>query len=366
MKISNKSNIQLNLSGSDIYNKSKDAAVTIFGNYKRSSWSGSGFFAVLNNEFGYVITNAHVVIGGSYRNQKADYLYVNITNFNGTGVNKFIKTTEYYVDVFNDIGIVKVPGITNKHRHLQIRDYEKLKNGDTVYVIGNPLEYDYSSISKGVVRDKQYTFFDGSLKFDSLFVDNPGFAGNSGSPILNSRGNVVGIYGWGIDGTESLGGGLKGDVLGKIAEIIVANKADYITKRYLGFDWELIGKSYLDNYGLTDFSSDGLIIKNINRDSPFFNKLLINDILYSFIIDNKSYHFGYQSEQFSPDAVTTTINTTKNIVVQYGRFDKDNNFKIKVEEIVLDQDYANRIDQDVFGGSIQAKNNGKKYLFKLK
>jgi S1-C subfamily serine protease len=341
---------------SNLFNESCDSVVSISGRYKNFSWGGSGFFVYgPDMETGYCVTNAHVVLGDEHRYSKARYIWVNISNFNNTGKNQFVKITDYYVDVLGNIAVFKVPKINLNHKHLNFADFDLVNNGDDAYILGNPLGIDCASISKGIIRNKQYTFFDGGIRFDSLLIDSAGYGGNSGSPILDYKGDIIGIYGWGIEKYECLGGGTKGDLLEGVVNIIIQriqyeSPTDYIEKRYLGLSWKLIDLNILEHIKGNDFPSDGVIITDIKKDSPFFSYFKRNDLFEYFIIDDKKFKFGYQSYNISPETAVHLIQQEKIISVGYSREDEDEKWVFEEVDVILDEDFSDKVNEDTFGG----------------
>lgn len=340
-------------SASRVYMRNKSACVGIeakFGEYEY--YAGSGTFVEIDHKYGYVVTAAHVLMN-SDRTTKADAIWLNITNFNDTGENKFIKITEgFYVDGLADVAVIKVPGINGGQSHLSFTDYSTVANGDTVYMMGYAGGYDNASISHGLVRDKSHTTPFGETRLDNLLISAPGLDGNSGSVILDIHGKIIGITGWSYDFSETLSGGVKGDMLESIMKILVnrmenGNGSDYIEKRFLGIDWTLVTFDMLDKIELNEISSDGIVLwEDPIEASPFYEKVHKNDIIISFNIDNKEYTFGYESKRVSPHTLTHLITESKDIVVKFKDF--SNNFEVKTINVTLNKDYSTQVEYDTF------------------
>lgn len=78
----------------------------------------------------------------------------------------------------------------------EIISNDEVNNGDLCYVVGNPGGLDEDSISGGFIRDANYCEPSGYQITNSMYVNAPGMGGNSGGPIINKNGDVVGIYVW--------------------------------------------------------------------------------------------------------------------------------------------------------------------------
>jgi serine protease Do len=136
--------------------------------------SGSGF--IIDRE-GYLLTNNHVVEG-------AERITVTLADgrvFRGEVVG---------ADPAIDVALVRIPGAANLPE-APLGNSDKLRAGEWVCAIGNPLGYVHS-VTVGVVSFIGRKLFDQSLD-DYIQTDAGINLGNSGGPLINSRGEVVGI-----------------------------------------------------------------------------------------------------------------------------------------------------------------------------
>jgi serine protease Do len=136
--------------------------------------AGSGF--IIDRE-GYVITNHHLVEG-------AERILVSL------GDGRSFRASVVGVDPAIDIALLKIAG----GRGLPVAplgDSSSLRVGEWVCAIGNPLGYVHS-VTVGVVSFIGRKLFDRSLD-DYIQTDAAINFGNSGGPLINSRGEVVGI-----------------------------------------------------------------------------------------------------------------------------------------------------------------------------
>ena len=132
---------------------------------------GSGFII---SPDGYVLTNAHVVQG-------ADEVWVTLTD------KREFKARIVGVDMRSDVGVVKIEG-SNLPR-LTIGDSNKVRAGEWVIAIGSPFGLE-NTVTSGIVSAKARDTGDYLPLIQTDVAVNPG---NSGGPLINMRGEVIGI-----------------------------------------------------------------------------------------------------------------------------------------------------------------------------
>ncbi|MDB5840874.1 MAG: mucD1 [Herminiimonas sp.] len=132
---------------------------------------GSGFIISAD---GYIMTNAHVVEG-------ADEVYVTLTD------KREYKAKIIGADKRTDVALVKIEG-SNLPR-LALGDSTKLRVGEWVIAIGSPFGLD-NTVTAGIVSAKSRDTGDYLPLIQTDVAVNPG---NSGGPLVNSRGEVIGI-----------------------------------------------------------------------------------------------------------------------------------------------------------------------------
>lgn len=132
---------------------------------------GSGFII---SQDGFVLTNAHVVQG-------ADEVWVTLTD------KREFKARIVGVDMRSDVGVVKIEG-SNLPR-LTIGDSNKVRAGEWVIAIGSPFGLE-NTVTSGIVSAKARDTGDYLPLIQTDVAVNPG---NSGGPLINMRGEVIGI-----------------------------------------------------------------------------------------------------------------------------------------------------------------------------
>lgn len=142
---------------------------------------GSGFFI---HPSGYVLTNEHV-ISGEYK--------ISITQFRrGPTELERVQFNNVRIVAFDsrlDLALLKIEDTgTTLFPTVPIGDSSALTEGQTVFAIGSPLGLD-RSVSQGIIAQKNRPL-DGQLYIQTTAQVNPG---NSGGPLFNLRGEVVGV-----------------------------------------------------------------------------------------------------------------------------------------------------------------------------
>lgn len=177
--------------------------------------SGSGFII---DEDGHVVTNYHVVEGGdTFQVEFADGTTVDATLVGG--------------DKFQDVAVLQldlsdgqtVPGVA------PLGDSSTVRSGDTVVAIGSPYGELTNSVTSGQINavDRELDTGKG-FELANLFQHDAAiYPGNSGGPLINSAGEVIGInvakatYTTGMDSSDSIGFAIEIDAVKDIVNQIV-------------------------------------------------------------------------------------------------------------------------------------------------
>ena len=159
------------------------SVVTIVGNYKGTALAdrynnptihGSG---VVYKSNGYIITNAHVVED-----------IVNLTVIFSDG--QTVPGTVLYNDTVADLAVVKVDRIGLSP--IAMADPTSIVSGKTAIAIGTPISLSMrNSVTKGIVSGNGVALTDSYYKL--IQTDTPINPGNSGGPLLNTKGELIGI-----------------------------------------------------------------------------------------------------------------------------------------------------------------------------
>jgi Trypsin-like serine proteases, typically periplasmic, contain C-terminal PDZ domain len=164
-----------------VYNAVKDSVVEIFSASDLSS-SSTGTGVIISSD-GYIITNKHVLGGGS----DFTVVFSDRTSADATLVGE---------DSITDIAVVKVTKPKNDHKLIPVSfalDGE-LCVGQKALAIGNPYGYE-SSLSVGVISglDRIVSTSSGAILPTMIQTDAAINPGNSGGPLLNGHGQMIGL-----------------------------------------------------------------------------------------------------------------------------------------------------------------------------
>lgn len=237
--------------------------------------SGSGFVYKTDKQYGYILTNYHVIDGGSkYSVTFTDGSQVDATLVNGD---------EYY-----DIAVLKV-AVSNVKKKATLGDSSKLELGDSVFTVGAPLGKEYmGTITKGIVsgvnRMVSVSLDSGSYLMEVVQTDASINSGNSGGPICNIKGEVVGITSSKLvgNGVEGMGFAIPINSVLDVIESIESRVK--ISRPYLGVQLVDISNTFALQYyyGITinndvDF---GAVLSYVEDNKPASNAgLKVGDII---------------------------------------------------------------------------------------
>ena len=200
--------------------------------------TGSGFVVSAN---GYVVTNHHVVEGASS---------IAITMYDGT---KYAATL-IGSDSTNDVAVLKI-NETVSLVPVEIGSSEELKVGDQVVAIGNPLGELTSTLTVGYVSAKERSVNTDGLSINMIQTDAAINSGNSGGPLFNSKGQVIGITTAKYSGSSSSGASIEGigfaipidDVMPIVRDLM---QYGYVNSAYLGVMVSDVDATSASYYGL--------------------------------------------------------------------------------------------------------------------
>lgn len=319
--------------------------INVNGQTITATTGGSGCFINLDNDYtsGYFLTAAHCVLqdssGGVTIYTKVDEAY--ITN---PITNEWVTidvSNNVFLDGAGDIALIKTNiDFTSYPSYCLSLSSTESSTGDACYVCGNPLGIDNDSLSKGVVRDSHYTVTSGSYIADAIHVSVPGLSGNSGSPILNTSGNIIGLFVFGLSttGMETFNGGPNLTTLKSSLALLKSQQADAKSKKYLGINWSVPNPFTLKSYYTsTDaFANKGVIINAIDTTYSPFKDLSTNDLLLSVSVNGTMTSFGTLSHQRCPG--TLLYSTASSIVIQYIRGTTYNSTTVTLDKTYADVD----------------------------
>lgn len=175
-----------------------DSVVYIEALYPSGKVGGGTGFAVgkSGEQVEYIVTNSHVV------SEKGNFKEIVV--YFSAKANKYMIPEVYYIDSVKDICVLKLPEPTSERKPISFCSSKEVSVGDTVYALGYPdygsTAQDYETmdtsdlmITKGIVSKKTRVNFTSSVGVDAIMSDVQISYGNSGGPMVNENGAVIGI-----------------------------------------------------------------------------------------------------------------------------------------------------------------------------
>lgn len=248
------------LSYTEIYNANVDSCVSInasstsynfFMQPVETASSGSGFIIT---EDGYIVTNYHIISGSNS---------VSVTLDDGTTYEaKVVGGDEDY-----DIAVLKVDPGDTKLKPVVLGTSGSLQVGDEIVAIGNPLGELTFSMSEGIVSCVNREINVDGTPFNMIQITAAINEGNSGGPLFNIYGEVVGIVSAKYS-TSSSGNSVEGlgfaipmdDVKGMIVDIM--ENGQVTTRPYLGIS------AWYDSQPQLSGVSAGVYVESVEAGGP--------------------------------------------------------------------------------------------------
>ncbi|HXT84066.1 MAG TPA: trypsin-like peptidase domain-containing protein [Verrucomicrobiae bacterium] len=209
---------------------------------------GSGF---IYDTKGHIITNNHVV-GNS---KIVDVTFVDGNRYTAKIIAK---------DPFSDIAVLKiVENLTKPIIPLKITNSSILKVGDPVIAIGNPYGLD-NTMTTGIISQTGRVISESSNSIpDAIQTDAPINPGNSGGPLLNIKGQVIGINTAGM--SNGVGFAISSNIINKELPTLIKN-GNY-THSYLGLSGSTLTSDLTSHFKNISKSFRGVFISTIVKNA---------------------------------------------------------------------------------------------------
>ena len=295
--------------------------VTTYNNNQKYS-SGSGFIYGVDKESTYIITNNHVVTNSN--NYKVTYTD-----------GKEVSATLVGSDVYSDIAVLKVK-TREDYDKVSLGNSNNLKPGDTTFVVGAPLNNEYSwTVTRGIISGKERLVEISTTQQSSsdyvisvLQTDAAVNSGNSGGPLCNANGDVIGVVSAKISGTgvEGMGFAIPIETAKEKADQIINGKNT--TYPYLGISMINLSDlrnypnyyNYLQNTKLTN----GVVVIDVENNSSAKKAGLQQGDIITKIDNNETNSVAYLRYELYKHKVNDTITIT------YERNAKTKTVKVKL------------------------------------
>ena len=250
---------------SEAVNKIYDAVVVVETYVRKTvAASGTGFVYKVEDDKAYILTNNHVISGGTK-------IYVNFTD------GKKIEAEVLGSDSYADIAVLSIDSF-DSISVASLGSSDNAKVGDTVFAVGAPLDSAYSwTVTRGILSGKNRLIEVSSSNSNStsdwvmsaLQTDAAINSGNSGGPLCNANGEVIGITSMKLvkSGVEGMGFAIPIETAIDYSDKIIKNED--IKRPYLGismYNVTDINKKYYDS----SLTTNGVFVADVQKDSPAY------------------------------------------------------------------------------------------------
>ena len=222
----------------------------------RGEGAGSGFVVSAD---GWIVTNHHVIDGATKVEVTFDDKRTLVAEVKGK-------------DPSTDLAVLKVTA-DDELPYLAIGDSDKLRVGDWVMAVGNPLLLE-QSVTVGIVSGLGRSALDiTDLSFENFIQTDAAInRGNSGGPLVNLEGEVVGINTAMNYGAENIGFSVPSNTLASIVDQLKTNGR--VRRGYLGVSITNLDRDMAEAFGVE--STDGALVQEVQPRSPAQNAGLRN------------------------------------------------------------------------------------------
>src|SRR3972149_4960352 len=247
------------MSVNEIYERTASGVVQItstsgnIGGASQQQALGSGFVL---DKAGHIVTNYHVIQG-------ADQIRVSFSN------RDTVEAQRVGSDPSTDLAVLQVDTAASALTPLPLGNSDGVEVGDPVVAIGNPFGLDRTATSGIVSALQRLITAPNRFTIDHVIqTDAPINHGNSGGPLLNSRGQVIGVNtqietGGGDSGNIGIGFSVPSNtVKDVVAQIMRTGRVDHA---YLGITGQAVNSGVADTYNLP--VAEGVLVESVTSAS---------------------------------------------------------------------------------------------------
>lgn len=243
--------------------KIKDAVVVIesYKNGQKIS-QGSGFVYKKEDQKGYVLTNHHVIDGADE---------IKVVNNNDQSVEAKLLGS----DELSDLAVLSI----DESAVMDVATFAKSEDvevGDTVFTVGTPLGNEYKgTVTKGILSGKNRLVSvdttSGGFVMEVLQTDAAMNPGNSGGPLVNVNGEVIGVNSLKLveDEIEGMGFAIPSELVQTELESLEQGKE--IVRPKLGVEFTDLSNSYLlyrSGIMIDKDIEQGVVVVNVTKGTP--------------------------------------------------------------------------------------------------
>lgn len=311
----------------DAIDKIYDAVlcIEVLNDSGEAASTGTGFVYEKDDKYGYVLTNAHVVSGG--------------TNVQGMlSNNEKVKLTILGTDTYTDIAVLRMDA-KDVLKVASIGTSKNTKIGNTVFTVGSPLGSSYAgTVTKGILSGKdrliETSTSTNGLSSESYTVkvlqtDAAISPGNSGGPLVNLAGDVIGITSLKLVDEKVEGMGFAIPIEDVLTYVDTLEKGEKIKRPVLGVQiLDMTNKYLLYRYNIQIDSkvTNGIILMGIEDGYPAaIAGLKKGDIITKVNGEDVTTSSGFKYELYK-------YNVGDEIELTYYRDGKENKVKVKLDK----------------------------------
>ncbi len=222
--------------------------------------SGNGSGMIISQD-GYILTNNHVV-------SSADKVTVTLNDgrqFPARLVGR---------DTYADVAVLKIDAPNLKP--VTFGNSDKLRPGEWVVAVGSPLGFDHT-VTQGIVSALSRKIPDLNSNLSFIQTDAAINPGNSGGPLVNLKGEVIGIN-TAISGRgQNIGFAIPVNTVKEIANTLIAGKA--IVRPWLGISMVELNPDLAKHVGLPP-ATEGVVVAQVMQNSPAYKAgLMQGDVI---------------------------------------------------------------------------------------
>ena len=304
-------------------------AVMMVRNYKgeQIQSTGSGFVYKTDDKYGYLLTNHHVIDGAT----KITLIRSDDEEIEGTVLGS---------DEYLDLAVVRIDK-KNVIDTSSLGTSEKSKLGDTVFTVGSPLGYEYrGTVTDGILsgKDRMVTVSVKGQQSDYVMkvlqtnaAVNPG---NSGGPLLNAQGEVIGIISLKLVENQVENMGFAIPIEYALSHVDNLEKGEPIIRPMLGISMINVEDTYsLYRSGimLDQSITSGVVVVEVSKDSGASKSDLQKGDVITKLNDEKIFNVAYLRYELYKYSAGDTITVT------YLRDGKEKTTKITLTEYKEDK-----------------------------
>ncbi len=266
---------------------------------------GSGFIV---DKGGYILTNNHVV-------ENAQEIKVKLSD------GREFKAKVIGRDTRTDLALIKITSIFENLPVLALGDSDAMRVGDWVMAVGNPFGLG-QTVTQGIISATGRVIGSGPYD-DFLQTDAPINPGNSGGPLVNLKGEVIGINTAIISGGQGLGFAIPSNMAKSVMKQL--REKGKVVRGWLGVAIQSVTPELAKSFGLKE--PHGALVSDVTPGGPAAKGgILRGDIIMTF--DGKN----VKSANDLPIIVAETP-VGKSVAVTVLRNGKEINVTVKIEEL---------------------------------